>query len=462
MGLTKKTLLSFLLIFQVFSVNSELLDPQFAKPAPDVETPIIPNCLGEGRKTLGECRDIMAAQTLIYIDNYGDQVTIKAIVRDAITYTQSANALNSSQSLFIQRNFNDGRGWLNWDISFKSQNASLIIESVPQCPDPNFNDYRVPRYINIDGTYVLYCFNQTDLNFRDSCPDSTQDGAYVLPVTATNTATTMCLDKPDGSMCKYEQVGDVYVTDFENNCYEVNGAPRFDETGIIQPDATIQECQQLGQGVTACIEDPQNVCDSQGNCNTGCGSVAFGDSEPLFVCLSGDSDGDGLANYLDPDIDGDGIKNEDDLDSNGDGLDDIKYPKPAESMNVTLDLGNMESLQGEGNTALAEIKGLLEEQNGSAPMPAYTTIADPATVNQSIVNRIGAAPVSLALSQMSTAINFNTDGSCPELSFYLPSPIDQTVSTSTHCSMMPTMRLIITPVMFAIYLFMAFRIFAAA
>jgi hypothetical protein len=462
MGLIKKKLFLFLLIFQVFSVNSQLLDPQFGKLAPPVASLIIPNCLGFGQKTLAECRIIMISETDLFIANYGDQVTARMSSRGDITFTQTDTALNSSKPTWIEYFYTNPDRWVKYSQSAKSQYAQVVTLEVPQCPDPQFTDYKVPRYIDINANQVLYCFNQTDLNFRDSCPDSTQDGGYVLPVTAINTEPTMCLDKPDGSMCKYKQVGDVYVTDFENNCYELNGAPRFDESGIIQPDPTISTCQLLGQGVSACIEDPFNVCDSQGNCNTGCGSVAFGDSQPLFVCLSGDTDGDGLANYLDPDIDGDGIRNEVDLDSNGDGIDDAKILKPAESMNVSLNLGNMETLQAQGNTSLSEIKGLLEQQNGSSPMPAYSTILNSDTVNQSIVNRIGAAPVSLALSGMATAINFNTEGSCPELSFYLPSPIDKTVSTSTHCSMMPAMRLVITPVMFAIYLFMAFRIFAAA
>jgi hypothetical protein len=462
MGIIKKKLFLFLLTFQVFSVNSELLDKQFGKLAPDVISPVIQDCSGAGRKLIGECRTELSDQINTQMENYGDGVTARMTSRTSIDFNQTQTNLSASKGTWIEYHYDNPSRWVKYQQSSISKNATIIEEAIPQCPDPQSPDYLVSRHLNINGQQVLYCFNQTDLNFRDSCPDSTQDGGYVLPVTATNTSSTMCLDKPDGSMCKYEQVGDVYVTDFENDCYENNGAPRFDESGIVQPDATIPECQQLGQGVTACIEDPENVCDSQGNCNTGCGSVAFGDTDPLFVCLSGDSDGDGLANYLDPDIDGDGIKNEDDLDNDGDGIDDAKYPKPAESMNVSINLGNMESLQGQGNSSLGEIKGLLEEQNGSAKMPAYSTIANSDTLNQSIVNRIGAAPVSLALSEMATAINFNTEGSCPELSFYLPSPIDKTVSTNTHCSMMPAMRLIITPVMFAIYLFMAFRIFAAA
>jgi hypothetical protein len=356
--------------------------------------------------------------------------------------------------------------WSNGNVNKNTRSNSQLIslnfrtETVFVCPHPDFPQSKTEGYIG----EALYCFDQADLNTRDSCPDSTQDGAYVLPVNDINSSDVMCLDKPDMSSCKYKKVDDVYITDFENDCYDRISLPRFDETGISQVDPTDPDCQDLGQGVSACIENPDNVCDNNGLCNIGCGSVAFGGSDPVFVCLSGDSDGDGLANYIDPDVDGDGIRNEDDLDSNGDGVDDPVYQndRNGSGTTVNVDLGNLESLTSQGNSKLSSVESLLEEQNGSGKLPEYTSIADEITFNDSIMSRFSNAPVMLAMSSISGAIDFNTNGSCPELSFYLPIPIDKTVSTSTHCTIMPTISVIITPVMFAIYLFMGFRIFGSA
>jgi hypothetical protein len=356
------------------------------------------------------------------------------------------------------------RYWSNGNVRDVSNYNSIIISvntlasQAPTCPPENFAQYQVLHTEGNDS----YCYNEADLLTRDSCPDSTQDNSYILPSNSNNSASSMCQNKSDGSSCKYQLEDDVYFSDFENDCYSSPDIAQYDETGISQPDPTIQDCQSLGQDVTACIEDPINVCDSQGNCNSGCGSVSIGDSDPLFMCLSDDIDLDGLADYKDPDIDGDGIANELDLDADGDGLDDVKYSKPDEAMTVSVDFGALESISSQSNTKLDEIASLLETQNDSGQMPAYSTISDEITFNDSIMSRLNSSPVVLAMSSMSNAINFNTDGSCPELTFYLPSPIDQTVSTDTHCSMMPTMRLVITPVMFALYLFMGFRIFAAA
>jgi hypothetical protein len=207
------------------------------------------------------------------------------------------------------------------------------------CPHPDRPNRRVLKYLDA----APFCFGQADLNTRDSCPDSTQDGAYVLPSNANNNEAVMCLDKPDGSSCKYEKTGNFYTTDFENDCYELNGLPRFNDEGINEPDPNDPECQNIGAGVTACIEDKVNVCDQMGNCQPSCGTFAFGGGSDLFMCLSGDTDGDGLPDYIDPDLDGDGIRNEDDLDKDGDGKDDPTYPKQDEGTTVNVDMGGVET-----------------------------------------------------------------------------------------------------------------------
>jgi hypothetical protein len=421
---------------------------------------IVQFCLTTINRTPSECFPILEAEIDRLISDYGNGTTLRKIATGNFTRTTLSNQIIVSKPHKVETflDWTTPPKWSTNSTGATSQSANTSNVQVPVCPPSGFDNYRVEA--TVAGT--LHCYEQSDLNTRDSCPDSTQDGAYVLPSNSNNSSDEMCLDKPDGSSCKYKKEGNVYMTDFENNCYELNGLPRFDESGISEIDPTDPDCQDLGNGVTACLENPDNVCDSSGSCNTGCGSVSFGSSDPTFVCLSGDTDGDGLADYLDPDIDGDGIANDLDLDADGDGSDDPKYPSQGQSMSVNVDMAGLENLTGDSNALLTSIDTELKSQNGSGTMPAYSTNLNQQTVTDSLISRISGSPVSLALSSMATAINFNTEGGCPELGFYLPSPIDKNVSTNTHCSMMPAFRLIITPVMFAIYLFMAFRIFAAA
>jgi hypothetical protein len=341
-----------------------------------------------------------------------------------------------------------------------SENSNT--QNVFQCPNSLDPNSKVSAYIGA----ALYCFEQSDLNTRDSCPDSTQDGAYILPASGGNISPTMCQDKPDGSSCKYQKEDDIYITDFENDCYELNGAPRWDDPLILQPDETDPDCQDIGSGVIACVENPENVCDSQGVCNTGCGSVALGDSTPVFVCISGDTDSDGLADYLDPDIDGDGISNELDLDANGDGLDDATYPDaPSEpvSMAATNDLlADSNALNSGMASDIASIKSELETQNGSGLMPAYSTSIDQGQQNTDVYSTIANSNLVVALNSISNVISVPANATCPAFAFYLPSPIDSNISTQIHCELMPTLSIIITPVMLAIYLFLGFRIFTSA
>jgi hypothetical protein len=471
MGLIKHFSKIIIILFSlnVSNVFAVLLDPQYGRQAPNIETPTINDCSGAGAMSISDCRAEMTRQISDQIENYGDGTTARMTVRDSITFTQSQTNLTGAQGTWIEYKFQNPERWVKYSQSGISKNAAITTETVPQCPDPNHPDYRVPRFVDINNEQVLYCFEQTDLNFRDSCPDSTQDGAYVLPKTSANTSSVMCLDKPDGSMCKYEQVGDVYVTDFENNCYELNGVPRFDETGINQPDETERDCQQLGQGVTACIEDPANVCDSRGLCNTGCGNVAFAGNDPLFVCLSGDTDGDGLADYLDPDLDGDGIRNEDDLDKDGDGQDDPTYPTNKNSEGMEFSSVELESLANEtnnltaqGNATLESIKEELEARNGSGQMPNFSPNQDANVLESSFINRVQNSDLSLAFQNMSNFISFGSGAICPDFSFALPDPINQTVGTTIHCDLMPIIGTVITPVMYALYLWAGFRIFASA
>lgn len=340
--------------------------------------------------------------------------------------------------------------------------AQGVPTTVYTCPHPDRPDNKVQKFIGA----APFCYGQDDLNMRDSCPDSTQDGAYVLPVNANNQQPVMCLDKPDGSSCKYTKQGSAYVTDFENDCYELNGLPRFNDSAITQPDPTNPECQDIGGGVNFCLEKQENVCDANGKCNSGCGKVAIGDSPSIFGCMSGDTDGDGLADYLDPDLDGDGIRNEDDLDSDGDGKDDPTLPNSRSGGTSTLALEGLANKTnqaiGETNLKLDGIKAELEKQNGSGAMPAVSSGLADKIAEQTTLSRIKGSDVALALESMTTFVNFGSGSSCPNFSFTLGFPINETVGTTIHCELMPVIGSIITPVMYALYLWAGFRIFASA
>jgi hypothetical protein len=461
---TKRNFFVFFLIFQSFFVNAELFDEQYGKPAPDIMTPTVTDCSGAGAMSIADCRDELAAQIATQIANYGDGTTAKMGVRTELVYTQTETNLNASQGTWVQYLFQNPERWVNYSQSNVSKNASIVTVTAPACPDPTFPDYVVSKFIDINGNQVLYCFEQADLNFRDSCPDSTQDGSYLLPASTSNTADSICLDKPDGSSCKYQKTNDVYTTDFENDCYELNGAPRYDENEISAIDETDPDCQNIGGFVSACIENPDNVCDSNGICNQGCGSVAVGDFDPVFVCLSGDNDSDGVPDYKDPDIDGDGIANNDDLDNDNDGIDDETFPdfNTGGGSTVNVDTSTLEGIGNSTNSKLDGIKSELDKTTGSGAMPTIADGTDESITATNSYNRIANTSVVLAFTNMSNFINFSGTNGCPDLSFYLPSPIDDTVGTTIHCDLVPVISSIITPVMLAIYLWLGFRVFASA
>jgi hypothetical protein len=130
-------------------------------------------------------------------------------------------------------------------------------------------------------------------------------------------------------MCHYTKSSsngsDYYAQSLEpSSCYN-DEYPDFTDTATAP---TGYDCQDIGNGVTACPESPENVCNSQGTCDTGCGNVSF-NGQSHFMCFSQDTDLDGLGDYADPDIDGDGLANNLDLDADGDGNDDPDYSTSA-------------------------------------------------------------------------------------------------------------------------------------
>lgn len=246
------------------------------------------------------------------------------------------------------------------------------ITDVKQCPpeDSQFNTYNYEKEINGD----LACFNLDDILTRDSCPDSNNDGAFVLPQ-LNNTASSICHAKDDGSLCAYDLNEGVYVANVENNrsCYTEQNPDTYNDTGL-DPQEENNQCHNIGNGVLACPEDPNNVCNATTGCRSGCGTVAVNGSEPVFMCLTDDTDGDGVGDYADPDIDGDGIPNEQDLDNDGDGIDDPVYDNGANSGGgagggagqiINIDLSQTNDLLGQSKNLLGQIKSGVDSLNSN-------------------------------------------------------------------------------------------------
>lgn len=220
---------------------------------------------------------------------------------------------------------------------------TTAIVQAPSCPpegtlangQPAFPDHKVLG--TRDGQEYPDCFTPADLAEADNCEAKDSNGLY--PSTFGENPTdpnTTCMKHEDDSVCPVKvqtsiesvSTGETYYfyafdeSKDPSSCYDVVG--NLDTaTGLDSEDPPTEECTDYN-GLVLCNEITQNVCDANGNCDAGCGSVSFGD-QSAFVCSGTDTDGDGLADYLDPDIDGDGIANDDDLDADGDGQDDPTY-----------------------------------------------------------------------------------------------------------------------------------------
>lgn len=216
----------------------------------------------------------------------------------------------------------------------ESMNGRPIILSgatvqVPQCTNLGTNpdgSFMYPDHTNLgfDSSGQPRCFTSMDLADVDTCD-------YNSPwiPTGSSNAQFQCKQKDDGSICRYQMKtanGQSWLQPAlePDNCFTGIGEP-YEEPVPMPTPPTGDNCQSIGNGITACPENPANVCDSNGLCQSGCGTVAFG-GEEQFICLSDDTDGDGLGDYADPDIDGDGIRNDEDLDRDGDGFEDPVYP----------------------------------------------------------------------------------------------------------------------------------------
>jgi hypothetical protein len=127
--------------------------------------------------------------------------------------------------------------------------------------------------------------------------------------------------------------------------------------------------------------------------------------------------------------------------------------------NVNSGLNAVNNSVNSVDTSLNEIK---ESLNGQSQMPAFSSSNTVAQTNINVYTTIQNTPLVRSFDAVKNSIVFSDDNSCPNFSFFLPSPINKQISTNIHCELMPTLSVIISPVMFAIYLFGAFRVFVSA
>lgn len=214
------------------------------------------------------------------------------------------------------------------------------VTTVPSCENLSV-DQGVPfsqshSHLGYDSSGMPQCYTTQALADADTCEEKDSDGLYESFISSESSVS--CMEKPeDGSICPVKKNFEItsnstgntsYFYEYDTNsdpasCYKQNTVEPPQPTSLEMDNtfpSNVGECSE-SNGISMCNENPINVCDQNGNCQKGCGSIAFGGQQE-FVCLSGDLDNDGIPDYQDRDKDGDGIKNEDDLDSDGDGIED--------------------------------------------------------------------------------------------------------------------------------------------
>lgn len=254
-------------------------------------------------------------------------------------------------------------------------------EQSKSCPPDGFPNHIMFLDENGDGE-IDTCINPSDLSFNDSCNINDSPPLQVTEQSA-------CYTKSDGSQCSVTAVNvgggnQVYMGD-EGDCYS---DPRPDVTGNpSQIEANVDGSCTNNGGLLACVEDPDNVCNSSGsdygggsvnNCQSGCGYV-----NDSFTCYDTDIDGDGVPDYNDPDVDGDGIPNDSDLDNDGDGVDDSIYGQDANGNG-----GTSSGTQIDLTPVVTELKKLNEFFKETA-IPQDTIQSDLDTLNTDYTTDLG-------------------------------------------------------------------------
>jgi hypothetical protein len=199
----------------------------------------------------------------------------------------------------------------------------LPPQDIFTCPPANPLSYTL-TYADLDENGdIAGCADPIQIGLVDDCRIESNDYLSRARVTSES----VCATLPNGSICKYDSVDvgggqQAYQLDLEGDCYDADkDLPKSDYVNDALPLPGAGEngyaCLEDG-GLLTCSEEKEDVTDPDtGEVQDGCGTANI-----AFICMSGDTDGDGLPDYLDPDIDGDGIANGDDLDADGDGKDD--------------------------------------------------------------------------------------------------------------------------------------------
>ena len=318
-----------LCVWPFLATAQNIFEPQYGKP-PEEQTSVVWICNIEGEDPQNADQATCSAST----KSIAEQACYDSPDTSSCQYLGGFDNSGSGNHTFRARD-SDGDYLRNITYSYTIYSQ---VDTAFLCPPTDFPAY----YYRADDQHGIdTCWDPNDLASRDTCPTS-GDFSELIPA-FNNTAQTLCKRLDDGSACQYTRVEDnnsppYYQATLENTpCY--SDAPELYEGDAVHDDT--QQCADIGNGVFACRENPANVCNENG-CLTGCGSVTFG-GQTEFMCLSGDTDGDGLGDYADPDIDGDGIPNEQDLDSDGDGADDPNYGNSNDSgsvVNINLDETN--------------------------------------------------------------------------------------------------------------------------
>ncbi len=163
------------------------------------------------------------------------------------------------------------------------------------CPpeDPNFSTHTF-GYIGDDGE-IESCADPVQIGLVDDCRIESNDYLSRARVTSGS----VCATLPNHSICKYDAVDvgggqQAYQLDLEGDCYDGDkGLPKSDyvNDGLPLPGAGENgyACLEDG-GLLTCSEDKEDVTDPDtGEVQDGCGTANI-----AFICISGDTDGDGL------------------------------------------------------------------------------------------------------------------------------------------------------------------------
>jgi hypothetical protein len=329
--------------------DDELFDYAYGK-APALVESVVVSCTGHGDMDAPSCAAALCSD---YFDSVeaGLQSGNKLVDKDTIV-----DEYELFYSLGCQgREVNE----FNVHVTYHGTSGSYskITTEVQQCPPDGEITYQTEAYVG--GTPL--CFDPTDLAFRDTCPDTSSSPDFILATDYSGNS-LVCHQKEDGSVCPYElsSGGDYYTPSYEANCYDQASTPLYDTTSMSDnPDQDAsQDCEDIGNGASVCTEDPDNVCNEL-ICEPGCGYFGLGD-QTEFVCVSEDTDGDGVPDYVDPDIDGDGISNDEDLDSDGDGVDDPTY-----SSGTAISTEYLEALMLRNNEILSAIESNTSDGSSS-------------------------------------------------------------------------------------------------